>query len=85
MDRMRLRRTLGIALLAGVVGLSGCIVLELGDVKDIARGGLSVSTGVRCAAEDQSAVCLCEERCVAEATDCYCAVAQGPRVSSSTP
>jgi hypothetical protein len=58
-----------LTLFAGL--MAGCVVLEVRDVRDLAHG-FSVASHVTCAAEDGSAVCRCEQRCVAEPTDCSC-------------
>lgn len=50
---------------------AGCVVLKVSDVRDLAHG-LSVASHVSCAAEDGSAQCRCEHRCVAEPSDCRC-------------
>ena len=61
-----------LALLALVMFLVvGCVVLRVSDVRDLAHG-LTVESHVSCAAEDGSAQCRCEHRCVSEPSDCRC-------------
>ena len=65
------RRAALLPLLAACGLLTSCVVLEVRDVRDLAHG-FSVSEPLQCAAEDGSVQCRCEERCVAEASDCHC-------------
>ena len=50
---------------------TGCVVLKVSDVRDLAHG-LSIDSHVSCAAQDGSVHCHCEHRCVAEPSDCRC-------------
>jgi hypothetical protein len=70
--KLHATRAPALALLAlAALLVSGCVVLKVSDVRDLAHG-LSLESHVSCAAEDGSAYCRCEERCVVEPSDCHC-------------
>lgn len=70
--KSRLVQAPALAALALVALLvTGCVVLRVSDVRDLAHG-MSLDTHVSCSAKDGGVHCLCEERCVVEPSDCHC-------------
>jgi hypothetical protein len=77
--KLRVTRKAGLVLLAFLAFvMAGCVVLKVSDVRDLAHG-LSLSSFVTCSAQDGSAHCRCEHRCVAEPGDCRCGDQAGGR------